>query len=201
MNTYGRNRRYAIIFFLCEVTSLIMIILQVIGLNYLFSNEFLTYGLVIFKATNTDPMLRTDKMNQLFPKITECVLHNFNQDGPKPLRYKGMCVLNLNNSYEKIFLLIWLTYLIIIVCSVIYLFVTFLKMFSKSCRKCTLHKKLKGSMAGSMFQDFGDLFVVLQIKRNVDRSEYKKIHTELTNEWNRNYNRPSGIEFTDLTTV
>ena len=55
-------------------------------------------------------------------------------------------------------------------------------------------------MAGSMFQDFGDLFVVLQIKQNVDRSEYKKIHTELANEWTRNINRPSDIELnTDLT--
>jgi hypothetical protein len=100
------HNSYAARFFICEVLNFINVVGQMSLTNYFLHGEFTAYGFDVFRFTEMRPEDRTDPMNSVFPKVTECSFHT---DGPSDAVHQlhARCVLHLNIINERIYVILW----------------------------------------------------------------------------------------------
>lgn len=124
-NCFTLNRTLVYKYYLCHVLLFINLILQIIILNAVFNNQFITYGLDVFhylfidhdiyglRGTRHSIYDINNPMDFVFPKVTGCTLQVLSQVGGSPDNLQFLCVLPLNILHDKFFLMLWFWFLIL----------------------------------------------------------------------------------------
>lgn len=135
MKNKGKNNAYAFRYFLCELLNLLNIIVQMVFVNAFLGGEFANYGLDVLKFIDSDPAVRIDPMAKVFPKMTKCTFRKFGPSGDVQkyvclylqfehcltsfyFRYDHLCMLPLNILNEKLFIVFWFWFYIVLFFSV-----------------------------------------------------------------------------------
>ncbi|CAL4093605.1 unnamed protein product, partial [Meganyctiphanes norvegica] len=114
-SSYGINGHYCMFYFLCEVLNLVNVVGQMYLLDSFFNGFFFkhAYGSEVFRYfSQSDEERGMDPLIQAFPRITKCNFYDGGSSGTIQKR-DFLCILPQNNLNEKIFLVIWLWYIIL----------------------------------------------------------------------------------------
>ena len=87
--------------------------------------------------TQSDPDLRDDPLNRVFPKVTKCSFQKYGPSGTME-EFDGLCILPLNIINEKIYVLLWFWFVFLITISAIQLIWRILSIISSGTREFIL---------------------------------------------------------------
>ncbi len=89
-------------------------------MDWFFGGQFTTYGAEVLSISERPIEDRVDPMNRVFPKVTKCTFHKYGPSGSVEL-HDGLCVLALNIINEKIYVFLWIWYIVLTVWTSIHL--------------------------------------------------------------------------------
>lgn len=128
-NAFFTNRTLVYKYYFCHLLMLVNVIAQIIILNSILNNQFITYGLDMIEYTFIDedvyglrdfftakPENLNNPMDFIFPKVTNCRFINLG-DGGSPNELNFACVLPLNMFHDKFFLILWFWLLLLTILS------------------------------------------------------------------------------------
>jgi len=182
-NNRGRNNAYAFRFFLCEVFNLINIIIQMVFINSFLGGEFTTYGLDVLKFLDNDPAVRVDPMAKVFPKMTKCTFRKFGPSG-EVQKYDHLCMLPLNILNEKMFIVFWFWFYIVLIFSilaVLYRVIVIGFPRSRSLLLGKFHRLAEPEKVETIvtYSSYSDWFLIYLLNENLDKMHYREVLTEL----------------------
>jgi len=181
---------YFINFFLCELLTLVNVIVQIYFTDMFLGYQFTTYGLEVVRMTTADPETRADPMNVVFPKVSKCTFHMYGPSGTVT-KHDSMCILALNIINEKIFVFLWFFFVILAVVTALSLIYRILTISSLSFRVRVIKKNLHGRVKANMIQDvltcpnhswidqIGDYWVMFLLSKNLPAIAMKELLEEL----------------------
>jgi len=106
-------------FLVCEVLNLLGILTTMWLTDMFLGGEFRTYTVDVLQHVMSDnPFERLDPLNLVFPKAIKCTFRLFGPTGNVQER-DVFCVIGVNLLYEKMFVLLWIWYLILLFVSCI----------------------------------------------------------------------------------
>lgn len=148
---------YAFGYILCEIINMINICANIYITNKFLGETFLTYGIEVYKYYR-NRSYRFNPMDVVFPRLTKC---NFFKYGPSGTiqNIDAMCVLAQNVLNEKIYLFLWIWFLILALLSafalvnriIILMQITMKKTLLLNMFKFTSNKQIKSTLV-SKFQ-------------------------------------------------
>ncbi len=89
-------------------------------MDWFFGGQFTTYGAEVLAVSEQPIEERVDPMNRVFPKVTKCTFHKYGPSGTVE-NHDGLCVLAMNIINEKIYVFLWLWYIVLTVWTSIHL--------------------------------------------------------------------------------
>lgn len=174
---------YAIRYWFCESLCFINILVQLYLMNEFFDGEFLNYGLDVLSVTDYPPEKRHDRMIQIFPRLTKCDFYVYGKSGTLQ-NIDALCVLPLNVVNEKIYILIWFWFiLLVVVLTVLMLYRICLIVCPPlrpkllKIRRNTISRRDANVVASNL--DVGDWWVLYMLGKNIDHYIYNEIVFDL----------------------
>jgi len=174
---------YAIRFFICELLNFVNVIAQLFFMDYFLEGEFWKYGIDVFEITEINPELRTDRLSQIFPKVTKCTFYIYGPSGSIQ-NVDGLCVLPLNIVNEKIYVFLWFWFMLVAALSAINLVYRMAVLTIPKFRMLLL--KARSRLANKEDMDLvckkcqiGDWFILYQLSRNIQPSVFKELISDL----------------------
>lgn len=179
------QKKYSYCFICCELFNFINVTSQILFMQYFLNNQFLSYGLEILMLTFQNKYeLRQQKLNEMFPKMSKCIFHKFGSSGSVQT-FDALCILPLNNLFEKIYLVLWFWFFLLFVVTL--LAVIFRIIFCTSFRFRTywLATNCQLSSAETIKKivyncHSSDIFFINQMSKNIDTLVFKEIIDQLS---------------------
>lgn len=168
----GHHQKYALYYALCEIGNFVNIILQVVLTNYFLDNAFTTYGLQVFWLTFQRPFERDDRLARVFPTVTACRMATggvaFGRE-----HHDILCILSINILNEKVYIVLWFWFLIVLVSSIICLIYRLLTlrlpfrayMLQRRLRDC---EQRESAMNICKHNKYGEWFLIHRLGQNMD---------------------------------
>lgn len=150
------NRTFAAKLIGCELLNAINLAVQIYGTHVFLNKQFIWLGSKVMDS-GLDGLEHT--LAYVFPKVTKCDFYKYGPSGSVQV-HDALCVMALNVINEKIFLILWFWYCVMIgitVASMLWRLLTF-ALYSRSM----VFNKLKFAMACPMRLHTKDLANVLQ---------------------------------------
>lgn len=179
----GRNNAYAFRYFLCEVFNLFNIIIQMIFVNAFLGGEFSSYGLDVLRFLDDDPAVRIDPMTRVFPKMTKCTFRKFGPSGDVQ-KFDHLCMLPLNILNEKMFIVFWFWFYIVLIfsiISVIYRMIVIGFPRSRYLLLGTFHRMADSDDVDVVVSSckYSDWFLIYLLSENLDKMHYRDVISQL----------------------
>ena len=115
---HNKYNRYAFFFYLCETSNLLVVISQIFVVNKFLHYQFFGYGLRVYMwysmPAEERAMTNLNPMCEVFPRLAACDYIRYGPGGGQE-RKNALCVLGLNMINDKIFLIVWFWYLILLI--------------------------------------------------------------------------------------
>lgn len=108
------NKKFARCLILCEVLNMLNLLLQIYLTNVFLSGQFYTLGLKFMEDDFTGNM---DVLDTVFPKVTKCDFFKYGQSGSIQ-KHDALCVMALNVIHEKIYVVMWFWYCVMLVVTI-----------------------------------------------------------------------------------
>eukprot|EP00095_Tigriopus_kingsejongensis_P000294 maker-scaffold253_size237113-snap-gene-1.33 protein:Tk00294 transcript:maker-scaffold253_size237113-snap-gene-1.33-mRNA-1 annotation:"innexin unc-7" len=108
----SENARWSNKFNLCQALNLVNVVGQFFFTNRFLGGKFLTYGFEVIFYPLQAPESRVDALTIVFPKMTKCIFHAYGGSGTIQ-KFDALCVLGMNAINEKIFVFLWVWYLLL----------------------------------------------------------------------------------------
>lgn len=108
------NKKFARRLIFCEILNLANLLLQIYCTNWFLRGQFYDLGI---KFWQEDFAGRMDVLDTVFPKITKCDFYKYGQSGSIQ-RHDALCVMALNVVHEKIFVVLWFWYAILLIITI-----------------------------------------------------------------------------------
>jgi len=180
----GRHNAYAFRYFICEVLNFFNVIIQMIFVNYFLGGEFSKYGIDVLKFVDRDPEQREDPMAKIFPKLTKCTFRRFGPSGDI-MRFDNLCLLPLNILNEKIYIVLWFWFYILVISSglmVIYRIVIIAFPQSRYFLLHRLHHLVPPRYLDTILSrcSYGDWFLLFLLGKNLDTMHYRDVIIQLS---------------------
>lgn len=109
------NKSFSKHLMICEFLNHIHLFLQIYLTNVFLGGKFLALGQ---KFINDDFMGRMDVLDEVFPKVTKCNFFKYGQSGSIQ-KHDALCIMALNVVNEKIYVVLWFWFLVMIFVSII----------------------------------------------------------------------------------
>nr|XP_022900886.1 innexin inx2-like [Onthophagus taurus] len=175
---YSHNL-YALRFAFCELLNFINVVCQIVFMDWFLSGQFTDYGIALALYNGENPMTR------VFPKVTKCTYYNYGPSGGRQ-RQDALCVLPLNIVNEKLFLILWVWFLILAIVSFYVLIYRTIVLVSPKIRMYLLmaHAKFLSRKTASIITckiSFGDYFFLHQLGKNLNPLTYKDLLISIAN--------------------
>lgn len=195
-NCFTLNRALVFKYYLCHVLLFINLIVQIIMLNAVFNNQFVTYGMDVFhylfidhdiyglRGVNHNIYDINSPMDFVFPKVTGCTLQTLSQAGKTPDVFQFLCALPLNILHDKFFLLLWFWFLILAVLTVFQIIFDAIYT-TMPCVRSYLFRRRYGTCTTSSLPE---LFLLDLIGSNSDKFAFNALLKKLNSkdDWGRN---------------
>jgi len=179
---HNKYNAYAAGFFCCEVGNLVVVLSQIFVTNKFLNHQFLAYGFRIFKFYSVPEEERDrghlNPMCETFPRIASCDYMRFGSGGGQEVK-NAICILGLNMINDKIFLVLWVWYFLLVILGSYRLAIRAALLSSSTLRfhlmKMKMHRYFKGNsnlkhiMHYVTHASIGDWFVLYQMSRNMNR--------------------------------
>lgn len=183
------NQMYAYRFFMCEVMSMVNVVLQIYLLDRFLGYQFWTYGPAAIAYLGQDPETRIDPMAKVFPKMSKCRMRRFGTSGEVQI-HDAICLLSLNIINEKIFVFLWFWFTILAVVTLTSLIYRSFMIGVPSYRY-----RLLNSLARMVEKQdlknvtdhgrYGDWFLLSLLKDNVKPHHFKEVVSNLSTHFDR----------------
>ncbi|XP_071519071.1 innexin inx3-like [Panulirus ornatus] len=178
-DTRGLNIQYALGYFLCESLNLINVLGQMFLMNAFLGGLFMTYGIKVFKFLASNDATRNDALMETFPRVTQCNFHMFGSGG-EIQKKNVLCVLPQNIINEKIYLVMWLWFIILTVATILQLLWLLVVFYSPSLRihrlqhhtKTTLIPAIEGAVRR---MQLGDYCLLESIGCNLNHLRFREL--------------------------
>lgn len=108
------NNKFARYMMLCELFNLINLFVQIYVTNRFLAGQFYSLG---FKFIEDDFIGSMDVLDTVFPKVTKCDFYKYGQSGSIQ-HHDALCVMALNIIHEKIYVMLWFWYIVMVVITV-----------------------------------------------------------------------------------
>jgi len=179
---YNKYNRYFLSFFLCEVLNLFISVCQLMITDKFLGHQFLYYGAEVYRFYNIPEEERElngnyNPMCQAFPRVASCTYFRYGAGGRQEA-LQALCILGLNIIIDKIYLLIWVWYVIIISFGSFRLCQRCLQsiaLYRYALLKLKMHRYFKdkdqceGIKCYVSNCSMGDWFVLYQMSKNMNR--------------------------------
>merc|ERR1712012_645061 len=110
--------KYAFLFFVCELLNLFVVLIIVFLIDRFLNYSFLGYGYGVWRYYSLPHeerrFLEFNPMCEVFPRVASCDYKRYGPGGGQE-RKNALCVLGLNMINDKIFLVVWYWYLILLI--------------------------------------------------------------------------------------
>lgn len=142
------------------------------------------YGMAIyalFTGNKTDWRLYSE---YVFPRLAKCLYQNYGPSGSIEEK-DSLCLLPLNVLNEKIFVILWLWYSVLLIVSLINFLYHMLVFASKNLRISILKYRTNRHLSKKQIQlvtnnaNVGDFFVINQMAKNVNSFTFLELMLEL----------------------
>ncbi|MCL4123136.1 UNVERIFIED_CONTAM: hypothetical protein GTU68_002770 [Idotea baltica] len=178
-NSWGLNKKYCFGYFFCEILNFINVVGQMFLLDLFFGGMFMHYGTKILLLPTEDDAGRFDPMIETFPRVTKCEFYKFGPSGTKQI-LDYLCILPQNLLNEKIFLIMWIWF-VILMCATSFQLVLRLLIFQFPILRVKLLEQ-RGKLGKSYdvetlvrYMHLGDFCLLYNIGKNVDAMCFKDI--------------------------
>lgn len=199
-NCFKLNKSLVYKYHLCHVLLLLNMVLQILALNTIFNQQFISYGYMVFKywfidedvyglkRFNTENVALQQKelnnpMDLVFPKLTSCRIQVPSQAGLKPEELEFLCVLPLNILHDKFFLLLWFWFLVLGVLTILQIIKNLLYTTLPQFRKYLFKRNYGGSRDWvsdyRRSSDLSELFILDLIGNNSDKYAFSALIRKL----------------------
>lgn len=121
-------------FFFCELLNFVNIMAQIFITDSFLGGEFMQYGTEVFNFPYMEPEDRVDPMSRVFPRMTKCIFYKYGGSGTIQ-RIDSMCVLSMNILNEKIYIYLWVWFILLAVITGVFLIVRALQFFMPDFRE------------------------------------------------------------------
>jgi len=189
---YGSHGPWAAKLVLSDFMNFINITLNIFVVNLYLKGSFLTYGpRVLMYQLSEKEEWGVNPFTTLFPKMTKCTLELFGPSG-SVVNHDGLCVLPINVLNERIYLLIWFIFFplffITLIDQVFWLFIVlnktyrnkFLLRWVQRDQAHKSHKNARAQLRKTLSKiDFGDWLLLYMIARNIDRTLFTNLASNL----------------------
>lgn len=112
--SWGLNAKYFLGHFVCECLYLANVVFQMIMMDHFFDGAFMDYGTRVFNILRSDDEKKSSVFLEVFPRQTKCTFHKFGTSGDIKDEHV-ICILPQNILNEKIFLAMWLWFIVLMV--------------------------------------------------------------------------------------
>ncbi|XP_064097501.1 innexin inx2-like [Macrobrachium nipponense] len=177
--SWGLNMQYAAIYHACEALNLANVLLQMYSVDRFLGGVFWDYGTKILSLVTADDAERYDALITVFPRLTKC---NYRKIGPSGtvMLEDILCVLPQNIVNEKIYLVMWLWFIVLAIITAIWLIWRLAVLISGSLRLRLLERLSKSRLTEKMERTIhslhlGDFCLLENIGHNVDALNFKDI--------------------------
>lgn len=112
------HNTYAFGYIFCEIMNVINLWVNIYVTNKFIGQYFLTYGFEVFKYIIHNDRTQIDPMEIVFPRLTKCNFHKYGSSGTVQ-KIDALCILAQNVLNEKIYLFLWIWFLVLAIISII----------------------------------------------------------------------------------
>jgi len=181
-NFLSNNSRWfdscAVNLLMSQSMCLILSICQLYLMDLVLGNQFLHLGTHILSFEQL-----SFAMNKLFPIVVMCSMNYIGPSG-EPVQVSGMCTLPINILNEKIYLIIWIWYLLMIIMSVISLLYQLSFLIAPYLRQLSLQKNSNNIPFNQIRRlvrrcTYGDFILLEILANNLDSSQFKALLSHL----------------------
>ena len=131
-------------YFIHELAHLAVVIGHLHVLNVATSEIVTEYGpKFLLTVMNDNPMNRKDPLFQLFPPFVKCTFFNHGPSGSVQ-KEDAMCLLNMNSTYERCFMMLWLWLFALAVVSIFHIVYLLVVATVPSIRFITRDNRISG---------------------------------------------------------
>jgi len=192
-NIHNKYNIYYFGFIVCEISNTLMVIIVGIITHVFLNYQFLGYGFRTWMYYRLPPeeqkmVGRTNPMCETFPRIASCDYHRFGTGG-KPEKINALCILALNIINDKVFLVLWWWYLILIFVGTCRIIFRLIQINSTRFRfyllKIRMNRYFKRNANMDKVRTYicqcsrGDWFVLYQLSKNLNRPFFMEFLIEL----------------------
>jgi len=186
----GQHGLYAAKFFFCEFLNLANVIGQMFFVDMFLGGEFTKYGMEAMSFTEMQSNQRGDPMAVVFPKVTKCTFHKYGPSGTIQT-HDGLCVLPLNIINEKIYVFMWLWFVLLSSITAVFLLYRIAVLLGPGIRVALLQARTGRGVTREKIEDIleapglsysqrvGDFFLLYLVAKNVDEVSMKELLLEL----------------------
>ena len=122
---------------LCQISCLVLTVAQMYAMDLVLGNEYLSLGNNLLSLE-----LINQALTKVFPKVVKCSMIYIGPSGD-PVNNSGMCTLPINIINEKIYLVLWVWFLVITCVSILSLLHQACLLLLPSLRQMQLQRKSK----------------------------------------------------------
>ena len=174
---YNHQTWWALKLFLCDMLNFVVIILNIMFCDWYLGQEFLRYGPTSIGFISQPPETRkVDPFNLLFPKMTKCSIQTYGPSGSVQ-NFDSLCVLTINVFNEKLYLMLWVLFVVLAVVGGIYTLLQIVLLLTPPLRSWLLElyivpsrRDMKRKLRRILkLTGFGDWKMLYMIAVNLDR--------------------------------
>uniref|UniRef100_A0A0P4WHJ5 Innexin n=1 Tax=Scylla olivacea TaxID=85551 RepID=A0A0P4WHJ5_SCYOL len=181
--SWGMNGKYFMGHFMCECLYLFNVVMQMVLIDNFFDGAFMDYGFKVFDKLRSDDT-NDSRIMDVFPRRAKCTFYSYGDSGS--IRADdAMCILPQNIVNEKIFLLMWIWFIILTIITCLQLLWHLAIYFSGWLRKQIMSRRLHCSLPPRMEQalrtmSLGDFCLLNSIGINLDTVHFRIIMEGVT---------------------
>jgi len=182
---------WALKFFICECLNFINVVCQIFITDSFLGGEFSTYGTEVFNFVNMESSDRVDPMSRVFPKMTKCNFYKYGGSGTLET-IDALCVLGMNILNEKIYIFMWLWFIILALVTGINIVVRLVQFFMPDVRQRMtflanlghLNKDVPRSAMEEVVQrlSYADWLILYYLAQAMDKSNFGSLISKLVDD-------------------
>ncbi|XP_076347570.1 innexin inx2-like [Tachypleus tridentatus] len=179
MNNIHNQNFYVTGYYFCEFLNFINVVGQMYLIDSFLGGHFSHYGSKVIQFTEWEWSLRYDPMIRVFPRLTKCTFHKYGSSGDVQ-RHDAMCILPINIINEKIYVLLWVWFVLLAVLSGLVLLYRVVIVFWPRSRLLILRYRARLTNADYLEMVLnrcllGDWFLLELLCKNVDSLNYRDL--------------------------
>ncbi|KAG5891732.1 hypothetical protein JTB14_000335 [Gonioctena quinquepunctata] len=167
------HKVYTLRYCICEILNFVNVIGQIYFMDWFITGNFTLYGIAHASYKLVNPM------NSVFPKIAKCTYFRYGASGSVETR-DALCILPLNVLNEKLFLVLWYWFFILLVVSLLcimyrglFLFLPKFRIYLLRAHSRNLDKKKAMFIVSKI--SYADFFVLYKVGKNINPMIYKEL--------------------------